>query len=455
MAKHISEGREFPVYLWGAHYAGTLVSYLAAPLFRLFGFHPGWFAFTPLIFAFFTFVLLRKLAEELLDRRGTLAALLIAAVPSYGILWLSLFAGGCHSETLLFGTVILWFAAKFSKNRPEGSSFYLWFGVSCGVGLWLSPAVFPFILMALIIFFRRSRGFFLTSSFAVFVVGFLMGHLPALFYAISHPTAAPMRLGGRILHLSRTDLEAGSAAANLARAILWRISTIPRSLLQIPISTAALAGIPGAALFFFALIRDFLHDRRNLCGTTAACFILFYALFVGETAPRYMLDLCILMPIVLGGFLSSLAARTRLGAAALLILLLSFNVRDLVERISHANPHHYRELSAWLMENGINRGYSDYWVSFPVIFHSGEEVLISPTLLHPSFDDRLPAYTRDVASAPQIAYVIDNRSYPRLSERLALLLDRKGLKYRREDVLEFSVFHELPHPVKPEELGLP
>lgn len=100
MALRIHNGLEFPIYLWRAHYAGTLVSYVGALMFGLFWVSSHVFMLSGLLLAVLwvalTWALLRAIASK-----TRILIWCMVLVPPATVLTYSQFSGGIHAENLV------------------------------------------------------------------------------------------------------------------------------------------------------------------------------------------------------------------------------------------------------------------------------------------------------------------------------------------------------------------
>jgi len=253
MAKHIAEGTEFPIYMWEAHYSGTLASYIGALFFKIFGLSSFVYLFVGVIFssawAACSALLLRRIG------RGAefMSSWALVVMPPFIVLQWAQFTGGTHAENLLFSTLILlMLIIRDKQNLKDNIFFCILLGATSGLGLWLSPAVFPALATVLVVLFLTDRTFFKSRRLLFFVLGLLAGYAPAILYNLEHPGATLFRMGGRVLALDRAVLSSPDAVGVIAGQILWRISEIPKSFFQIPGLTVDLMGWPAAILLFLS-----------------------------------------------------------------------------------------------------------------------------------------------------------------------------------------------------------
>jgi len=464
MAKHISELKEFPVYMWLNHYAGSLSSYLAAALFLMFGVSPAVYSSAGLIFSFLWMVSAVFLAREIFGRSDYVPAICLVLLPPSCVLNLSLFGRGVYPETLLFGTIVLFLLIRYIKGGGDNRSIFALLGFSSGVGFWLSPALLPFILTALTVFLIYDKKVFFSSKMIIFVASFIIGFLPSIIYEFQYPAAILERIGGRILALDRSVLTVPNVAAVVGQRILWRMSTAPVSLSRMPALLNSLIGVANAALFYAALLlimkKDFfgfLKDRRidpmSVLALFAFWFAVFHILLVGENKAKYMLPLYAVIPLFTGWLLLEIRAKSYFVYAALLTAILVFNSYTIGHSFLNRDVSHYPQLARWLEEKNFRYGYSDYHTAYIVTFDSKENVLISPTLLHPTFSDRHPQYTSLVRNSPDAVYILRSDDAGAAGLRMEALLRRLAVGFKKDVLEEFLIYHSFSRKIYPEELA--
>jgi hypothetical protein len=116
------------------------------------------------------------------------------------------------------------------------------------------------------------------------------------------------------------------------------------------------------------------------------------------------------------------------------------------------------DLIQFLQANGETRGYTNYWVAYPLAFLSEEQLIFSPRLpYHPDLrytprDDRYPAYTRQVANSERVAYITTKN--PTLDEILTLRLKLANIEWQEIWIGEYHVFYRLSKAIHPHQIGL-
>ena len=110
----------------------------------------------------------------------------------------------------------------------------------------------------------------------------------------------------------------------------------------------------------------------------------------------------------------------------------------------------------FLRLHGETRGYTNYWVSFPLAFLSGEDLIFTARLpYHADLrytprDDRYPPYDDLVEKAERVAYITTKN--PALDSLLESAFQRLGVIYKIEQIGDFRIYYGLSRAVRPEEI---
>ncbi len=116
------------------------------------------------------------------------------------------------------------------------------------------------------------------------------------------------------------------------------------------------------------------------------------------------------------------------------------------------------ELAAFLAEKGETRGYTNYWVSYPLAFLSEETLIFVPRLpYHPDLrytprDDRYPPYSELVESSQRVAYITSKNS--NLDDRLRTGFSERKIQWQEQQIGDYRVFYDLSQVVRPAELDI-
>jgi len=466
MAKHVAELRDFPIYMPRVHYVGSLMVYVGAILFKVFGVSSITYGFLGLFTSCLWVIFIALLARRTLDRSGYIFTILLALFPNFNLLLFSLSTWGVHAENFVFVSLLLLLLIKWNDGDYRGGHFFSFlFGLCSGAGFWSTPGVIPCLLTIFTVFIIKStvqRSF--SAGFFFFAAGFLLGYMPSIIYNLQFPMATIFRMGGRILDLDRSVLSSPDIVHIVFMKILWRISTFPASLSRIPRLIHELIGMPNLLLFVVSIVwvykshfLGFLKERRldglAILMIFVIWFVVFYVTLVGEDAARYMSSLCAISPVLIGGLLSRLGKRSKTLCISVVMLVLLYNICTTAYSFSHIKVMHYPELAKWLLSRDMRYGYSDSRISYAVEFDTSEKILISPTIFHPDFSDRWPEETSRVRAAENTIYIL-NRNFPEALAKVQKRFRQLSVAYKKDVVEEFVVYHDLSRRVYPEELGL-
>ena len=103
------------------------------------------------------------------------------------------------------------------------------------------------------------------------------------------------------------------------------------------------------------------------------------------------------------------------------------------------------ELASFLEAHGETRGYTNYWVAYPLAFQSEEDLIFVPRLpYHQDFsytarDDRYAPYGGAVAVAERVAYI--TTLHPELDEVLRTEFEQLGVSWEERTDWGFQVFY--------------
>jgi hypothetical protein len=189
-----------------------------------------------------------------------------------------------------------------------------------------------------------------------------------------------------------------------------------------------------------------------------------------DPSGRYLLPLAVPLSLLAADGLSSL--RQASWRWALVFLVVSYHLAGTLQSALRQPPglttqfdpsavvdHRFdSELITFLKTAGETRGYTNYWVAYPLAFLSQEELIFIPRLPYHSDlrytprDDRYLPYDRLVADSPQTAYIVSR--LPALEERLRQSLEAHQIKWDEKRIGDYDVFYHLSVPARPEDLDL-
>jgi hypothetical protein len=197
MALHIFYHRDYPIFLYGAGFLGSLEAYVGAALFFIFG--PTLFSLRVGMIVLFTLFLISMylLTYLLYTKKLALFTLVVLSLASPELLFRELAALAGHPETPLFGAVIMllttWLALTYRpgvspRDRRRRVVMYGTWGLVVGAALWNDPLVASFILMAGLFLLVFCRAELYKATLLSIGLGCLVGISPLLIYNFTVPT---------------------------------------------------------------------------------------------------------------------------------------------------------------------------------------------------------------------------------------------------------------------------
>lgn len=497
MARHILAG-ERPIFFYGQAYMGSLDAFLAAGGFALFG-QQVWVIRLVQILLYLGTIITTVALGVLAFRSwktGLLAGLLLT-VPTVNMTLYTTASLGGYGEALLLGNLILLTAVAVRRRRevgrPTGWMIVLWGGIA-GVGLWANALTLVYALPSGIYLLfsprlpRREDGSISLLAFIRRVKdllpalpAFALGALPWGLYALQNGAAQLL-----------SELTGSAVAVEHAPWILRVVGHLTNLLL---LGVTAVFGfrppwavvwlglplLPFVLLFWAGVIgfwarqssasQPFYAEYRLLSGVVLTLSVAFIATSFGvDPSGRYFLPVTIPLVLAAAEMVQSIQWGGR-WRYALLALVLGYQAWGTVQLAQRFPPglttqfyapsivdHRYdAELIRFLDAQGETRGYSNYWVSYPLAFLSDERLIFTPRLpYHPDFrytarDDRYPPYAEQVERSQRIAY-ITTAGVPQVTEHLRSELKRLGVSSSEQVIGDYHVFYGLSRVVRPAEM---
>lgn len=483
MARHILHGGR-PAFFYGQAYLGSADAWLVAIAFSIFGqsilsirlVQASLFAGTLIT----TYQVARRFGLDVWTAR--LAVLLMALPPTMLTLYTTATLGG-YGETLLLGNLLILAASSLDssawfRNRAVGLRWGL-FGLLAGFAFWTFGLVLVYLLPLSLWLLNRHR-LAAWREYAVAAAGFAIGSAP-WWLAIGQLGGSPIGelTGTAVAGTVAAPTPLGSLGTRLINFFLFGVSAWTG--LRYPWSPEFVlpaVGVVVAAVYLGAFVLAIRRGPRVLWAMIGV-LLLTYLLtpFGGDPSGRYFvplyLPLSIFTAMLIGRLRSRLAStvRRRTSAGLLVALIVGYNVAGTVlavtqphgittqfDRVTWIERGRERELIDFLLAHGETRGYTNYWVAYPIAFLSGEQIVGAARLpyhLDLSYtrrDDRYPPYSQAVAESPRAFYITTN--HPPLDALIRERLSQLDVTFQETTIGSYHVFYDLSRKVVPEELGL-
>lgn len=484
MAKHILQG-ERPVFFYGQAYLGSTDAWLIAGAFLLLGQRVLSIRIVQTLLYLGTVVITYALGLKIYKDRwtATVAALLLSLPPVLVTLYTTATLGG-YGEALLIGNGLLLWTLRL-READRGWWEWALFGGLAGfgfftfglVGVYLVPVGIALILppigekLNLGGYWPRS-----TKTYLPAAIGFAIGSLP-WWWATLFGAATVTELGG-----SAIATETGLLTTLVIRGLgLFVLGPTVLVGLRPPwaIRWLALPLAPLALILFFATLGWVVRSGRErpavrlLIGvalTLCAAFLL--TPFGNDPSGRYFLPLVPLMALFTADLFNRIRASYPRLAPTLVVGLLAFQLWGNIESaftyppgittqfdaVAQVNQRDLPAVVEFLRAHGETRGYTNYWVSFPLAFLSDEQLIFTAALpYHEDFrytvrDNRYGPYNALVSASQRTAYITTR--HPELDARLRASFESLNIQFSETTLGDFHIFYGLSRPVTPQEIGL-
>lgn len=496
MAKHILQG-ELPAFFYGQAYMGSADAYLVAVGFWIFGEQVWVIRLVQSLLYFGTILTTMWIVARLAGNpRAAAISGLLLAVPAVNMTLYTTASLGGYGEALLLGNLILIAGFKLVGRLPalaESQSLLnriafpaLLLGLLAGMGLWVNGLTLvytvPMLVLILYKVIKTRIGSVLAFLICFGLAGALIGALPWWLYAAQNGFQA---LTGELFG-SAIAVEGGSYASRVlghlsslmllgSSAILglrppWEVKWNVLPLIPIVVGVWAIilyAGIRKMSRPFPG--RAVLAIYGGMALTLAAAFI--FTSFGADPSGRYFLPIQVALA-VLAGFVAADWMGKKPAAGLVISFLLVYQLAGNIQAILQNPPglttqfyeparlnHQYMDdLIQFLDDNGETRGYTNYWVSYPLAFKTGEKLIFVPRLpYHPdlrytSRDDRYPPYDGIVSASQRIAYITSKN--PELDHLLRREFAAMNVTYNEAAIGDYRVFYALSAAIRPEDLAI-
>lgn len=491
MARHILQGAR-PIFFYGQAYMGSLDAYLVAAGFGLFGQQVWVIRLVQGLLYLGVIATTALIARVALDswKIGLIAALLLAFPAVNTVLYTTASLGG-YGEAMLIGNLILLLSFWIVRRGiPQAHRNLMWawlgWGFLAGCGLWANgltlvysaPAGLYLILNGL----KRveSRQWLVWVGIAL--AGFAVGALPWWIYAGSRGPAVLVReLFGEAVSVEGDPWILRTANHLLSYVLLG----VPALLGFRPpwnVQWLALPLLPLALIFWMGVIAYLERCTRakqpnraefgvlaGVMGVTTTGFL--FTSFGIDPSGRYFLPFVVPLALGAAGMILSVT-RFKAQPFLMVLLVLAFHVWGTLQCAVRYPPglttqfyepsiidHRYDgELVRFLRQEGETRGYTNYWVAYPLAFLSGEDLIFIPRLpyqidlRYTPRDDRYAPYTDLVAQSERTAYITMRN--PDLDAYLVEQFTKLGVTWREQQIGDYHIYYHLSQPVRPQQIGL-
>jgi len=268
-------------------------------------------------------------------------------------------------------------------------------------------------------------------------------------------------------HFLNLILFRGTAAFGLRPS--WEIRWLAKPMMPI-----ALAFWIGVVIF---IATRFKRGRANRFGAgvlvamiLVLCMGFVFTSYGIDSSGRYFVPLVIPLALFAAEMVQTLAKRFGWWVWVLIPLIMGYNFWGIAQSAANTPPGITTQFDAsiqvdhsslealvqFLQDQDETRGYTNYWVAYPLAFQSDEELIFIPRLpYHEDFryttrDDRYRPYDEIVAGAEKAAYITTH--HPALDDYLREAFASQGATWEEEQIGDYLVFYNLSKLIRPEEI---
>ncbi len=494
MARHILHG-ERPVFFYGQAYMGSLDAYLAAGLFQVLGDTVSSIRVLQIMLYICTIITTAWLGKKLTESWETgLVAAFLMAIPVVNVTLYTTVSLGGYGEALVLSNFAFLCAMQLQlpvsgTQRAAGKKIVVvgLLGLITGIGFWVFGltlvATIPTAVFGIFSLWRHKdkEGWYVPLALLTFTVFFFLGSFPWWQASIKSGIGLQIKeLLGSAVSIEKESwiIRSGNHLFNyvflgLPAVFGFRPSWEVRWLV-LPMLPFILIGWGMAFWQFPRLLNKTKTVNRHSwyvligsVGFLTAGFL--FTSFGLDPSGRYFLPLAVPFSLMMAWVITSLSFRIEIKFLLVLFLVL-FNaigtgqaalkyppgITTQFDEVTWIDHRADTELMEFLRSSGELRGYSNYWVSYPLAFQSREEIIFSPRLpyhtdlRYTNRDDRIPSYTKLVENASRTAYITTFN--PALDRSLKKGFTRLGISWQEKTIGDYHVYYGLNRPVHPADL---
>jgi len=491
MARHILQG-ERPIFFYGQSYMGSLDAFLVAGLFSLLGESVLAIRILQVILYSCTIITTALLGRKLTAdwATGLLAALLLSVPVVNTTLYTTVTLGG-YGETLLLSNIAFLCSMQLISNTDRTTPgkdvlVFGFLGFFSGLGFWVLGlslvSTIPAVFFASLELWKRRKnlpGGWVTAML-IFILAFILGSFPWWFASLQAGFLTQLKeLFGSAIAVENENW----VIRSIKHLFYFIFLGLPAALgLRPPwdVKWLALPLLPLIIMIWGWVFWKFPDIYKNetqptrlgwkmlimSAGLLMAGFV--FTSFGLDPSGRYFLPLVIPLALCISRVVVKAEVPRRIRYAIPVILLVFAAIGTIesavgspwittqFDRVSWIDHHYDDDLIHFLQSNDETRGYSNYWVAYPLAFLTEEKILFVPRLpyhqdlRYTSRDDRIARYTELVDSSPQTAYITTFN--PSLDQALREGFTRLGVTWKEKKIGDFLIYYSLSRPVRPAEI---
>ena len=473
---------------------GSLDAFLVSFAFKIFGIHVWVIRFVQIFLFSLTLISFYMLVIIAFDdyKIAFFSSLLLVVAPINLILYTTVSLGG-YGEAFLFGIISILVSISLIKQFQisqeinfRTSFYFIILGFITGLGFWTNAIslVFsiPAVLFVIYQIIKLKLSFNKIFRVAIILlISFIIGSFLwwfALFSGTNGQIFSELR-GGAVA------VEPGNFFSRILTHTISFLLFAPTVItgLRAPWSTQPINiwFTPFVLAFWiliiytnFKIYRKFNPIEKITANLLLACAAILIAAFIfssfgADPSGRYFLPITIILSVFAG--ISLVKFQNKILIYGLFVITLIFYIFAMFASAvnkpgittqfyapAQVDQSKLQDLKDFLINNREFRGYTNYWVAYPLNFISDEKIIAIPALpYHQDFrytsrDDRYPPYRQEVLSSDKVFYVTTNN--PALDIYLAEGFKIKNISYEYFEIGDYHIYYDLSALISPENLGL-
>jgi len=461
MGKHISQGREFPIFLYAQNYIGSLDAWLLAPVFTVLGTTVNAALFFTLLELLVVQVLVYTLAYRAAGRLAAGWAVWYLAIPSsyYVFRGFGGISGGYNLTNMLGLTSFLIGYSILTRHASQqpilGRIFGL--GVALGLGFWTHPMIFYFAAPLFICLMWGAPSLILSvRHLSLFAGGFFLGSLPFWYYNLIMVPFGTLSQE-TILQVTGADVWVHRLSAFFKVGLPIIFAARQWGSVDDFFPGASIIGYGGVLVCIMGTVLSLNRVPRHprflhLLFLVYFCLMpMFFMLNYRSTLviePRYLFPLYAVFPVAFGIAASRLFAKHQVLGFLAATLIFSLNIVSLASTTPFGNrakdnlicslqenwssglclgwwfARTQDELIPCLEENGIDAVYANYWIAYKLTFESQEKILAVPA--GNMWLIRYGPHAVEVANEERTAFLFDLNE----AQEVVRVLQQKDIPYK-------------------------
>lgn len=467
MALAISEGSDFPIFCWGAHYAGAVVSYIGSLLFMLFS--PNFIvlrsAMLPISIAIP--VIYYCLCRKVFTKKESVICALYLTFPPFLFLTYSTSVLGGYGETFLGMIVLHILFQKIDKSRYDKRiRLLIVTGFMCGFFTYILFMIVP-VIIAYIVALKLDKNRFSIKEYCIFLGSVFVGGLPLIIYNIQNDFATILRSAGRSFEIGRADMYKPFLVL-VKEAILNKYIFLKQwlfllfdnlGLLLMPDQLSSViikaSGILVLFLIICFILRKFQYGQKlskteGYFYSTVVLYFVGYVLFQWVSSldrPRHFLPILIFLPFC--AYLHNNSKSMKKLLTIIFLVLYSLNIFSYSISFSQSRFDPY-PITKYLLNQKIDSFFGTYDTVYPIMFVSKLAIIGAPYLRDKGeiVSDRTPKLSNSVFNLHNPVFVFQNIENTIESEFLSYLKSN-NISYRNDNIDGCKIYYDLSKKVVP------